>query len=146
VSGEAAFAVLLILAEERSVTTNLLRGIILAPTILLATALPGCDNNVPKTYPVTGKVFHKGGKPVTYGRVEFQSTLDPELRATGGIQTDGTFALTTYVGGKSAPGAVAGQHKVLIELESRSAFMILSAPYTVKPEKNEFTFVIAHRR
>jgi hypothetical protein len=132
--------------EERSVTTKLLRGLVLALTTLPATALAGCGTDIPRTYPVTGQVVYKGGKPVTYGRVEFQSTSHPELRATGGIQTDGTFALTTTLGGESAAGAVVGDHKVLIELESRSALVILPAPYTVKPEKNEVTFEIPRRR
>jgi hypothetical protein len=128
------------------VTTKLLRGLVLALTIFPALALAGCGDGIPKTYVVTGKVVYKGGKPVTYGRVEFQSTSHPELRATGGIQTDGTFALTTTLGGKSAAGAVEGEHKVLIELESRSALVILTAPYTVKAEKNEVTFEIPPRR
>jgi hypothetical protein len=124
------------------VITNLLRGIVLALTVLLA----GCGTNIPTTYPVTGKVVYKKGKPVTYGRVEFQSKSHPELRATGRIQPDGTFALTTTLGGESAAGAVAGEHKVLIELESRSVLVILPTPYTVKPEKNEVTFEIPPRR
>src|SRR5262245_54947309 len=97
------------------VTTKLLlRSIVLAFASLPATVLAGCGNNIPTTYPVTGKVIYQKGKPVTYGRVEFQSTADPELRATGRIQTDGTFSLTTSLRGRSAPGAVAGEHKVLI--------------------------------
>jgi hypothetical protein len=128
------------------VTPKLLRGLVLALSILPALAFAGCGNGIPKTYIVTGKVVYKGGKPVTYGRVEFQSTSHPELRATGGIQTDGTFALTTTLGGKSVAGAVVGEHKVLIELESRSALVILPAPYTVKAEKNEVTFEIPPQR
>jgi hypothetical protein len=127
------------------VTTNCLRGFVLALTLLAAPALTGCGTGIPETYPVTGKVVHSNGKPVTYGRVEFQSTTDPQLRATGGIQTDGTFTLTTSLRGKSVPGAVAGEHKVLIELESRSAFVILPTPYTVKPENNEITFQVPAR-
>ena len=122
-------------------TTNLLRGLALALLALIA----GCSK-IPTTYPVTGKVVYPKGKPVTYGRVEFHSKTHPELRATGGIKTDGTFSLTTNLGGESAPGAVAGEHKVLIELESRSAFVILPAPYTVRPEKNEVTFEMPRRR
>jgi hypothetical protein len=119
-----------------------LRAAVLAVVVLLAVTVAGCGKGIPRTYPVKGKVVHKGGKPVTYGRVEFQSKAHPELRAAGGIQTDGTFILTTYLEGKSAPGAVEGEHTVLIELESRSALVTLPAPYTVKPGDNDVTFEI----
>src|SRR5262245_6295390 len=76
---------------------------------LLLVSTPGCGKRIPKTYPVKGKVIHKGGRPVTYGRVELQSKSDPQLRAVGDIQTDGTFSLTTHLGGKSVAGAVEGE-------------------------------------
>jgi hypothetical protein len=142
VEGEATVPTWFLLAEGRFVTSNLRRGIALALTVLVA----GCGRSIPPTYPVTGKVVYTKDKPVTYGRVEFQSTSNPELRATGRIQTDGTFSLTTNWRGESAAGAVVGEHKVLIELESRSALVILPAPYTVRPEKNEVAFEIPTRR
>jgi hypothetical protein len=118
------------------------RAAALAAALLLAAAVPGCGNGIPKTYPVKGKVVHKGGKPVTYGRVEFQSKSHPELRAIGNIQTDGTFSLTTHLEGKNRAGAVEGDHTVLIELEGRSELVTLPAPYTVKPGDNDFTFEV----
>jgi hypothetical protein len=123
-------------------TWSLPRVAILVAALLLAVVVPGCGRSIPKTYPVKGKVLHKGGKPVTYGRVEFQSKPHPELRATGRIQMDGTFSLTTYLGGTNAQGAVEGEHSVFIELESRSAVVSLPVPSTVKPGDNDFTFEI----
>lgn len=84
--------------------------------------LAGCSRGAsagPTTYPVKGKVVAPGGKPWTGGRIAFQSLGNPEMRATGEIQSNGTFTLETYylVEGKprARPGAVAGEHTVTIE-------------------------------
>jgi hypothetical protein len=124
----------------RTVRTAAVRAV-----LLLAVAFTGCGKGIPKTYPVNGIVVYKGGKPVTYGRVEFHSKSHPELRATGGIQTDGSFTLTTHLEGKNREGAVAGEHTVLIELESRAALVTLPDPYTVTSGDNTVTFEIPSR-
>ena len=61
------------------------------------------------TVPVKGKVTYKG-KPLTQGEIVFE----PESagrEAHGGIQSDGTFELTTY---KQGDGAVPGTHRVAV--------------------------------
>src|SRR5947209_4944347 len=70
----------------------LLAGMLLA----LVAALVGCGQGAaegPTTYPVKGTVVAPGGKPWRGGRVGFQSVKDPGTRATGEIQSDGSFAL-----------------------------------------------------
>jgi hypothetical protein len=101
-----------------------------------------------KTYPVKGKVVFKGGRPVTSGgRIEFQSTADPQVKATGWIELkDGSFSLTTYKDGKQIDGAVEGPHRVVVEL--RNPVVVLSLPnvYTVQPQENDFTIEVAKPR
>ncbi len=60
-----------------------------------------------ETVPVKGKVTYKG-QPVTQGVVTFEP-VDAGRVATGDIQSDGTFVLTTV---KTGDGAVVGRHKV----------------------------------
>jgi hypothetical protein len=72
-------------------------------------AMCGCGPTLPPTAPVHGRVA-VAGKPVTMGRIMFQ----PEngRPATGAIQTDGTYRLTTF---QKDDGAVLGRHRVTIE-------------------------------
>lgn len=68
----------------------------------------GCTEGM-KTAPVKGKLTYKG-KPVPNGTI----TFIPEGNgpsATGEIQSDGSYELTTY---KSGDGAVLGKHTVMI--------------------------------
>jgi ribosomal protein S12 len=86
----------------------------LASTILvialLFPTLVGCGNGKLKTYPTRGKVVFADGTPVKVGTIECKS-LQHGVQATGTIQLDGTFALTTYVEGD---GAVAGSHQCVV--------------------------------
>jgi hypothetical protein len=119
-------------------------------TVLLLAGGPGCGSGIPKTYPVKGKVVWKGGKPVDDGRIEFQSLSEPDLKAVGEIESDGTFSLTTFKEGKTREGAVAGQHKVVVEPDmgdGKPALVVtLPNPYTVEPKRNDFTIEIAPSR
>jgi hypothetical protein len=62
-----------------------------------------------KTAVVRGKVTYKG-KPVPHGSVTFMPTGSGPS-ATGEIQSDGTYTLTTY---SSGDGAILGSHKVMV--------------------------------
>ncbi len=115
-----------------------------AAVVLMAVA--GCGPGLPKTYPVKGKVVFKGGKPVTDGRIQFQSSADPQNKALGDIDQDGSFSLTTYVGAKKVSGAPAGTYNVVVELERPAAQVALPTKYTVEPHENDFTIVIEKRR
>lgn len=70
----------------------------------------GCNGGRLKTYPVQGKVVFADGSPVKVGTVETKS-VEHGVQATGNINLDGTFTLTTY---KPDDGAVAGQHRCVV--------------------------------
>lgn len=69
----------------------------------------GCGPSRPATAPVRGKITC-GGQAVTEGMVTFYP--EQGRSASGRIQSDGTYALTTFDQGD---GAVLGKHKVTIE-------------------------------
>jgi hypothetical protein len=106
----------------------------------------GCGGGMPRTYPVKGKVVFKGGQPVTDGRIQFQATTDPQVKALGDIANDGSFSLTTYVEAKNAKGAPAGTYHVVVELERPTKVVALPSAYTVEPGENDFTIVIEKSR
>lgn len=78
-----------------------------------ALLLTGCsgDDGIGKRFPVSGKVTYDG-KPLTSGTVNFLPE-DPATGrpATGEIQTDGSYKLTTQTPGD---GAMGGKYKVSI--------------------------------
>jgi hypothetical protein len=89
----------------------------LVPVLLLVS---GCaKEEMPKTYPVKGKVVLKNGKPLTGGFITFTSVTNPELRGYGEIAKDGTFtldtiALTSRARSERLAGAVEGEFHVNI--------------------------------
>lgn len=86
--------------------------------------IAGCGESGLPTAAVQGKVLYQG-KPLEFGSVLFQPEEGPP--ATGEIQPDGTFRLSTY---KSGDGAVLGQHHVAITcLETQRP------GYTVNPNE-----------
>jgi hypothetical protein len=70
--------------------------------------LTSCGPRGEATAIVRGKVTY-AGKPVPNGTVNFIPDRGPS--ATGEIQPDGSYTLTTY---KSGDGAVIGAHKVIV--------------------------------
>lgn len=81
----------------------------------------GCTEKGPKFYPVAGKIVLEsdGSVPKALVRqsIEFQSDTEPDTRAYGEIQPDGTFTLATTRQGRGAMGAIAGTHKGRIIVE-----------------------------
>lgn len=73
--------------------------------------LTGCtdDGRLP-TYKVSGKVTLEDGTPVGPGTIFFESQ-DHSVTATGSIEPNGTFQLTTY---EEGDGAVAGWHTAAV--------------------------------
>jgi hypothetical protein len=116
-----------------------------AATITLM-GVAGCGSGMPPTFPVKGRVVFKQGKPVTDGRIQFQSAADPQIKALGDIDNDGSFLLTTYVGAKKVQGAPEGSYNVVVELERPTEVVALPSTYTVEPRENDFTIVIERRR
>jgi hypothetical protein len=71
--------------------------------------LAGCGSDRVPVAPVEGKVFLRG-RPLESGWVTFQPTNGGPA-ATGEIEKDGTFRLSTYENGDGAP---IGTHKVAV--------------------------------
>lgn len=72
------------------------------------TLAAGCGSGQMPVAPVQGKVLYRG-KPLEFGSVIFQPQAGPA--ASGPIQPDGSFRLSTY--GRD-DGAVIGKHRVLV--------------------------------
>ena len=83
---------------------------ILVTSVLAAVGVPGCGPRNPKTYPVRGTVVFKDGAPVTWGTIEFHP-VGRQAAARAEIQSDGSFALSTY--GQN-DGAVPGKYQVTV--------------------------------
>src|SRR5262245_41356936 len=129
--------------------------------VLVLLLAPGCAREeMPKTYAVRGKVVYKNGKPLPGGDIVFISVNNPELRAYGKIEKDGTFSLlgtiahTSKGRSQSLTGSVEGECHVNIRPGQgggpdappvgggRAAFR-LQKTYKVEPmEDNEITIVV----
>ena len=97
----------------------------LTPWMLLGFAvLPFvCGCGAPKFYPVKGQVLLFGVGFLPEGEVRFQPVSKPDLIATGRIQKDGTFSLTTPAhGGK---GVLEGTCKAAVVVEPRQGKPII---------------------
>jgi len=112
---------------------------------LLAFLVVGCGpkENVPKTYPVTGKVVDAKGNPVKAGSVQFESKTDTTTTVIGEIQPDGNFSLRTFNNKMNAQGAQEGEYKVTINLPGVDMTnipppIIMPKPYRVEPKENNF--------
>ena len=78
----------------------------------VALVLAGCtSSNNPKTYPTTGKVTYRG-QPVTSGMI-LLTPVDTGHAATGNLDKDGSFRLTTF---QKDDGAVPGSYQVAIQV------------------------------
>ena len=96
---------------------NLSRAVFTRWMVISFAVLPwlsGCG--APKFYPVKGLVILFGVGPLTEGEVRFRPVSKPDLIATGRIQKDGSFSLTTPSHGE---GALEGTCKAAIVVESR---------------------------
>lgn len=79
----------------------------------------GCSSSGTKSYPVQGKVVATKAedlKQLAGQGVELQSVSEPNTRAFGPIQPDGSFTLATYRNGETLPGAIEGKHKARLML------------------------------
>lgn len=90
--------------------------------LVLITSIAGCAKETP-VYPVTGTVKLANGAPAVGCVVEFTSEADGTkgINATGEVQADGTFKLSSSIEGKLREGAVAGPHKVIVTPPSASS-------------------------
>jgi ribosomal protein S12 len=93
----------------------------------------GCNSGQLKTYQVEGQVVFKDGSPVKVGIVETKA-LGKSVQATGTINKDGSFHLTTY---RENDGAIAGQHRVVV---------IQMIPVEDIPNYRPSTMGVVHRK
>lgn len=131
-----------------------MRSIPVAVTVLLSAVClhaAGCAENRPpelrpKTFPVTGQVMMKDGKPVTGGMVQFQSKSDNRLSVTSEINPDGTFALISRKDGQKFPGATEGAYQVTLfppmSASQTESPKLLPGTLTVEPKENAFTLTV----
>lgn len=70
----------------------------------------GC-NRGPRIVSAEGMVQFEDGSPVVVGTIETKSLIYDGVQATGKIQRDGSFKLTTFVDGD---GAAVGEHQCVI--------------------------------
>jgi hypothetical protein len=82
-------------------------------SVLALCVLAGCSE--PKFYPVRGKILIFAVGPLTQGEIHFRPLSRPSLVATGQIQKDGTFSLSTPGHGE---GALEGDCQVEIVVNS----------------------------
>jgi len=119
-----------------------------ATLLAASTALTGCGPRVPvgpPTVPVHGKVvFTKGGDVAklhdTQGVIEFESLDQPGIKAYGTIEQDGSFILGTKFEGGSKAGAVAGKHRVRLNLDETAQSLV--APQFLHFERSKLTVTV----
>ena len=90
----------------------------LAMTASLFVVSAGCSKAGPKTYPLKGRIDVTAGdlQALAGHTVELALASNPEVRASGQIQDDGSFVLETLHGGQVLPGAAEGTYKARIVL------------------------------
>jgi len=71
------------------------------------------------------------------GVIAFDSVEQPGVRAIGEIQEDGSFTLTTVKDGVSTPGAIAGTHRVRLDLDDSATRFV--APQFLDFQKSGIT-------
>ncbi len=118
--------------------------------LVLIGSCAGCGANgagtMPTLIPVKGHVTFKG-EPLTTGTVRFEPT-DYGRAASGKLQSDGSFVLTTL---KEGDGVIPGHHRVYVtDLNPKSKPGPVPKRYTtpttskleaeVSAEKTEFAF------
>jgi hypothetical protein len=116
--------------------------------LLLVLSAAGCikGSSLPKTYPVTGSVVYKGGRPVAGGAIQF-TPADTSYSVTGDINDDGTFTLHTFKDNEKTSGAPEGEYKVIVQPpigpDQRGVAAIpLPKPYKVEAKDNRFAIEV----
>ena len=128
--------------------------------VLMLTVALGCGGKPQETYPVSGVVQWKDGKPATElagATVELQVIEGVLLRVSprGEVQADGKFTLRTY---EPKDGAPAGKYRAMItpvlladpgaavalsSLDSRfQSFTTTPLQVTVAPQPNEIVLPV----
>jgi hypothetical protein len=97
----------------------------LTPWMLISFAalplLSGCG--APKFYPVRGQVILFGVGLLTEGEIRFRPASKPDLIATGRIQKDGSFSLTTPSHGQ---GVLEGTCKAAVVVDPKKGKPVIA--------------------
>jgi hypothetical protein len=87
--------------------------------VLVLPGVAGCGSSGPEMVPIQGEVLYKGAPllSVTQGIVRYspKQAGTAAREATGRIQPDGTFVLTTF---KKADGVVVGEYDITVSAYS----------------------------
>ena len=126
----------------------------------LIAGVSGCGNSQSPTFPVTGTVKFKDGKPVANGVIEFSQTgVQHPVTARGVLDSSGQYTLGTYTAGD---GAMAGEYRVAVfpgsvvttgaERPGEIEKLVMDPKFsdvdtseltaTVKEEPNDFPFTV----
>jgi hypothetical protein len=91
------------------------------PGVLLAIVLTqGCGPSGPTTIPIRGEVYFKGAplKEMPQGLVHYIPKSSDGRQASGRLQPDGSFVLTTF---QSGDGVVPGEYDIVVSAYSARA-------------------------
>ena len=112
----------------------------------VAATMTGCGggSGAMATAPVNGKVTFNG-QPVTGGSITFAPIATgkdaPGKSASGPVQADGTFKLTTYV---SNDGAVIGKHQVRFSAPPGEAGAVAADGHAAPGKPSPFEGLVPH--
>ncbi len=89
------------------------RCIFLASLSFALAALPGCSSDGPTLIPIRGEVLYKGAplRDVPQGLVKYLPKSDSARQASGRIQRNGSFVLTTF---QNADGVAPGEYHIVV--------------------------------
>jgi len=107
-----------------------------------------------ETWPVKGAVVDQTGASLTSGVVRFfakdeLNQADPHLITSGPIQADGSFTVKTHRKGFTYDGAVAGDYRLMVITDKKTAagervpvHYELPEPSTIEPRENTLAIKI----
>jgi hypothetical protein len=126
-------------------------GLLLSAALVLAFA--GCSKEaLPQSFPVSGKVVRKDGKPGYAGSViVFESLVKYGYQGSGEIASDGTFNLNTIAHRSDGTseyikGVIEGECKISIIPGGDGQIFVLRQTYKVEPKENSGVVVNADDR
>lgn len=113
-----------------------------------ALLLVGCgggkkSGDLPKTYPVKGKVVDQKGNPMKGGAVQFDSGKGGDMTVVGTINPDGTYVVKTFRDKTEMDGAPEGEYEVTVtfplgEGNAPPPPVTLSKKFKVEAKDNTF--------
>jgi hypothetical protein len=115
--------------------------------VLTCTVVAGCKSpepEPPRTYPATGRVVFKGGKPFAGGVITFTSKADPTRTMEASLSEGGTFELSMMFKNRRLAGAVEGPYEVMVSsrFSPKRGVEIYLLPGTYHVEARENSFQI----